>query len=455
MSFATPPRLNPRNRRDIQSVNNRVLALEELLRNHNIPINTASTVPARPRVKASTSAIDAPSTSRARAYLAVTPNGASVAVNLEGSAGIWLSHLGLGPPSSGAAAAGNAGGLSNFDILPASGVREEGVIDFLNEYTKWFRVPVKPAEDSADDDDVLGYVGVTPDLVFAAIPAPDVRNQIYPYFEAAHVMAPCVNIFVFKQRIEDMYQWAQSKGVDSDEPDPMRPTVNFFAAAALAMAVGMECMFLERESKPVPATSLGSSPAEGPVSGSTSASTDRSMGPPPVPESPYPSDYFPHIDHLEPGKLFRLSKLALALSMERIGYDALDLDYLHAKTLQVRYLLLSQHGLENGSNLRLGMSVRERKISSKRGKGRARTDKSARHTDAIMTDATSSQKTSGNRSPHMALAPEIVGIVGEMTSSARFMGLNHDPDAPGGEKFSLYDKEMRRRLWWEIAGLDA
>ena len=130
------------------------------------------------------------------------------------------------------------------------------------------------------------------------------------------------------------------------------------------------------------------------------------------------------------------------------------MDYLHAKTLQVRYLLLSQHGLENGSNLQLAMNLVERKTVHKRRKGRSRSDKNTRQTDTIMSDATSSQTSTSSRTPHTALAPEIVGIVSEMAGIARFMGLNHDPDSPGGDKFSLYEKEMRRRLWWEIVSID-
>ena len=198
----------------------------------------------------------ATSSSRARTYLAAAPNGASVAVNLEGSAGIWLRHLGLSPPTAGATTSVNAAGLSDVNILPAPGVREEGVIDFLNEFTKLFRISAKPLEDCTEDDDSLGYIGVTPKLVLNAFPSTDVRKQIYPYFEAAHVMVPCANYFVFRQRIEDMYQWAQSKDVDSDEPDPIsRPSVTFFAVAAMAMAVGIECMLLECDSKPARAPS--------------------------------------------------------------------------------------------------------------------------------------------------------------------------------------------------------
>lgn len=434
-------------RRDVQNLNNRLLVLEATVEANN----TASK---KPQVK-TIAAVDSPGTIKSRAYLAVAPSGATVAVNLEGFTGIWLNHLGLDPPTSSTT---DAGGLSSVKILPAPGVREEGIIDFLNDFTGKFCIPAKPSEDSSehDDDDSLGYIGVSSDLVLSAIPSTDIRNQIYPFYEAAHVMAPCVNYFVFKQRIEDMYRWAEFKDVDSDEPDPTRPTVNFLAAAALAMAIGMECMLLSRDSN---LSTVGPSAAEGPASISSSTKSDRSMGPPPVPESPYPSDFpaFCSFDPSEPSKLFRLSKLALALGMERIGYDAYDLDYLHAKTLQVRYLLVSQHRLVNGSNLRFGMSFGGRKKVQKRGKGSARADNNANQTDAVMTDAarSSSNRGNGSRSHSLALAPELVGIVGELASSAKLMGLDHDPDSPGGETFSLYEKEMRRRMWWEIVSLDA
>lgn len=429
--------------------------VEETLRSNNLnnaPDNTSSD---RVHTIAAPNSLEPQFTPKAQSYLAVNNNGASVAVNLDGVTGIWLRLLGLAPPPPGAPSQGGLGTLSN--LLPVSGIREEGVVDFLTEFVKKFRVPVQPSEECADEDEVLGYIGVTPDLVLSSIPPAEVREQIYPFFEAAHVMAPCVNYFVFKKRIESMYLWATSKGVENDEPDPIRPTVNFFAAAALAMAIGIECMSLEREAKP--ASSVGSSPKEGPAS--SSGGGDRSMGPPPVPVPPYSLDSSP-IFPLQASDLFRLSKLALALSLERIGYDALDLDYAHAKTLQVRYLLISYHGLENGSSFSLGMSIRERKIVQKRGKGRTRADKSAhaKHQDTIMKDATGTNpslpsRNGKGRGPQLALAPEIAGIMGDMIFTARQMGLNLDPDSLGGERLSPYDKEMRRRMWWEIVGLDA
>lgn len=452
MSPAASRSFNRRLRRDVQSLNNRLTVIEEKL--IGIPDPTANLLA---KAQGRLTKHDGPSASTSstpRAYLAVAPHGASVAVNLEGTTGIWLHHVGIGPPNSGAPSADDTKILNNVDIQPASGVREEGVIDFLVDFTKRFRVSGKPMEQSNDDEeDAQSFVGVTPRLVLSAIPPADVRARIYPFYEANHIRSPSMNFIVFKQRIEDMCKWAESKGADYDEPDPISPSVNFFAAAILAVAVGIECMFIESDSKPVPA-SAGASPTDqlhagGP--GSSPAALARSMGPPPVPQSPYPLDPS-SLPQTDPSVLFRLSTLALALSEERTGYDAYDLDYLHAKTLQIRYLLLSQHGLENGSHLRLEMSIRERKYMPKRGKGKGKNSKQA---DTIMVDAsTSAGKDIKTRSSPLALAPGIAKIIGELVAVAKSMGLDHDPDSPGGEKFSLYTKEMRRRLWWDIVGLD-
>jgi hypothetical protein len=39
--------------------------------------------------------------------------------------------------------------------------------------------------------------------------------------------------------------------------------------------------------------------------------------------------------------------------------------------------------------------------------------------------------------------------VGKMVNVARMMGLGMDPDEFPG-KYSLFDAETRRRIWWEI-----
>ena len=146
---------------------------------------------------------------------------------------------------------------------------------------------------------------------------------------------------------------------------------------------------------------------------------------------------FPIEDSL-PISLFKLSKMALDLYKERAGYSALDLDYVHARTVQCRFLLLAHHGLGDSANLlsKLG-SGRRKKGNKKVNAKREGTLEKTRH------------------GPSLTLAPELVGLVSEVVGNARMMGLGHDPDLVGGQRLTLFEKEMRRRLWWEVVSLDA
>ncbi|KAI5122754.1 hypothetical protein M0805_009837 [Coniferiporia weirii] len=454
---------------DVQSLNIRLSIVEGKLNNVSDP---SALVPDKIQLSPS---LGAPSAGKSRAFLAVGTHGASVAVNLEGAAGLWFGHLVLNTSAYKDVSAGENASMGGVELLPFPTIPEEGVIDFLTDYTKLFRLPASPvssedaSSDSEDSEATLHQIGVSPELVLTSLPSLQLRSEIYPRFEAAHIMAPCSNFYVFKQRIEDMCRWAEAKTseADYDEPHPMRPSLNFFAAAAIGLGLGAQCMLAERVMNVDASSTSGSnglSPTDAspPGSGPGASAPDRSMPPPPVPDpslSPEASgSHFP--DPSLPSMLYRLSKLALALSMERVGYDAFDLDYVHAKTMQARYLLLSHHGLGDGLNLLSGVSLAKRKKVQKRGKGKARTDGDVLPADAVMGDATTSSGRSGRdkgkgRGPTLALAPEMVGIVSEVVGNARMMGLNHDPDTSGGEKFSLYEKEMRRRLWWEIVALDA
>ncbi|THH09026.1 hypothetical protein EW145_g2300 [Phellinidium pouzarii] len=450
---------------DVQSLNIRLSIVEGKL--SNVPDPSAH-VPDKAQLTPSLGA--SLSAGKPRAFLAVGTYGASVAVNLEGAAGLWVNHLVLSGPTSRLAQSGENASMDGVELQPYPTVPEEGVIDFLTDYTPLFRVPASPTpsedadSDSEDGEPTLHHIGISPELVLAALPSPQLRSEIYPRFEAAHIMVPCVNFYVFKQRIEDMCRWAEGPEGDYGELPPMRPSLNFFAAAIMAIALGAQCMLAERDMSldvhPTSVSSEFSSTDTSPTtSGPSSSVLDRSMPPPPVPESPETSaSHFPSPSL--PSMLFRLSKLALALSMERIGYDAFDIDYVHAKALQARFLLLSHHGLGTGVNLISEASVTERKKIVKRSKGKSRIDGDGMPRDSLMADPT--QYTSGRRrdkdkrrGPTLALAPEMVGIVSELVGNARMMGLNHDPDLSGGDKLSLYDKEMRRRLWWEIVSLDA
>lgn len=113
-----------------------------------------------------------------------------------------------------------------------------------------------------------------------------------------------------------------------------------------------------------------------------------------------------------PHTLHLLATFALDLHLEHHGYSAYDPDYLHALILKVLYLL--------------------------------------------------------HASPGPELSHELFPLVGKMVNAARMMGLAVDPDEldnsgpghlrvkkeEGTGKLSLFEKEMRRRLWWDVFNYD-
>ncbi|KAH8118203.1 hypothetical protein DFH11DRAFT_1741202 [Phellopilus nigrolimitatus] len=481
MSDRTRRTHRPRIPRDVQSLNIRLSVLEEKV--NNAPGSSALVTGGQPSSAATmaslASSLPASPAERPRAFLAVGTHGASVAVNLEGAAGLWVDHLGLSIPTAKVAAAGEGTNLNDVELLPFPTIPEEGVVDFLTDYTRLFRLPESLASDDTgsdtEDDESRSQIGVSPELVLVALPPSQLRSEIYPRLEAAHIMAPCSTFKVFRQRIEDMCRWAKLTFEGSlradDEPPPIVPTLSFFAAAAIGLALGAQCLLAERSmaigydaSSTSVATADGRSPSVSSpsVPGSVHNAVDRSMPPPPVPSPSSPSEAHPSnsFNASLPARLYRLSKLAIGLSLERAGYDAFDIDYLHAKTLQARYLLVSHHGLNDGVNLLSSLNPDQRKKVHKRGKGKLRDNIGAPGiSDAASGDIfghleRSKKGMDKDRGPTLALAPEMVGVVSEMVGNARMMGLNHDPDIVG-EKMSTYEKEIRRRLWWEIVTLDA
>lgn len=381
-------------------------------------------------------------------------------------------------------------------------------------------------EEDGDSD----QIGVTPKLIMHTLPSANIRAEIYKRFEAVHWMNPCVNFFEFKNRIEEMCRWAEAElGKSGDvsgsefgkrnEPHPtttapittgtgstttaapFAPTLNFFGAAALGLAFGAQCWLLEQDLHAL-TTERGSHSSPGPsnsipgsASGAGTSIYDMSMPPPPPPASafehnsnnsptspsgPGPStsqihpETIPQINPSVPSMLYRLGKLSLSLALERAGYGAFDTDYIHAKCLQARYLLVSNHGLGDGvaNHLRLGVGRRKRAERKAKRKGTAAEEGEG---DAVMGDVYTvsdfqpspdptplntrgkgkERASAPRQGPTLALAPEMVGVVSDAVGNARMMGLNHDPEFTGGGKLSVYEIEIRRRLWWEVVRLDA
>ena len=472
-------------RRDVQSLNNRLLEVEAKLRGQDSSAASG-------KAAEGTGSFNG----KARAYLAVGTHGSSVAVNLEGTTGIWVDHLGLSRTMTDPSVSPG----ESIELQPYPSVPDAGIIDFYSEHAPLFRlpssmVPSPPSDtqgqttdgetglddDEDEEDEESDSIGITPKLVLHAFPPRHIRTEIYERLDQVHLMAPCTNIFVFKARIEDMYRWAESRssgkrntadqeGAQVSTP----PTINFFAAAAMGLALGAVCWAAEF---PPPTNDTGTSPT---LSASGAGpSSSRAMPPPPVPASASnsadgptspanssvssPAHSLPRTS-LRPSAnlakdLYRTAKLALSMSVEGAGYGAFDVDYMVARCLQARYLLHSHRGLGAPSG-GAGHLLKSLLVGSRKKKNAPRKRKGAHDADTVMGEAgadnseTGSARTGADAGYALALAPELVSVVSDMIGNARLMGLNHDPDGPGGDRLSLYEKEMRRRLWWEINSWD-
>lgn len=497
-----PPRVN----RDLQSLNNRILTLEHKAYNssdNSIP-NGRPTGAINPGVAASAKHKWQPAngagTVRPPIALALGAHGASVAVNLDGPTGLWTADLGFDLTTGDAPTEGGSE-TSGINLQPVTSVPDAGLLDFLSNFTQYFRVTpnagVADEFDSPEDDDRNQRIGVTPQAVFK-LPPPHIRAQIYPRLEAAHVMAPCVNYFHFRRRMESMFLWAEvASGLNSSEtrsaalwgddeaPKPMQsaPTLSFYAAAASALAMGAICWLFERDMGWLPdgTSSSGMTATPGASSDQTSpapapGTTRNYMSPPSAASEARQRDsaqigILPPVminDSL-PYSLYRMAKLALNLNMERGGYQALDLDYVYAKTVMARLFLLSHSGPTDSDYSLLTQSPGRKTVKPRRlAKGKSRpsvgpSTSSASNVENSVSDgfgSGTSRKTKVNakdreRQPTLALDPELFGLVGEVVNNARLMGLGVDPDIAGGSKLTLFDKEMRRRLWWEVVSIDS
>lgn len=428
-----------------------------------------------------------------RAYLAVGTHSSSVAVNLEGTTGIWVDQLGLSNNFSKSSSSPAEG----IELQPYPSIPDEGVVDFYTEFAPLFRLPaslvsmtsnihghamdgeVEPDSEEGEEEDSCGSLGISPKLVLKAFPPRHIRNEIYERLDKVHLMSPMTNIFVLRSRIEDMYRWAElrSEGKRPTDQDGDQllapPSVNSFAAAAMGMALGAECWAAE--------FTASSSSNSSPSPGGACVSSSKSMPPPPVPgsvsttsdgptapvnSSPSTSQNIPRMPY-QPGtniaarhasSLYRVAKFAISLSVEGAGYGAFDIDYMIARCMQARYLLHSHRGLGaptgGASQLLNSLSVGDRRRKALR-KRKPPTDGDSLDNDPSMINGESSNgRSETDVGFALALAPEMVSCVSDMVGTARLMGLNHDPDGPGGGRLSLYEKEIRRRVWWEISSWD-
>ena len=381
--------------------------------------------------------------------LAIAPNGASVVVNLDEIAGLWISNL--------EAELGRDG--SRFDLRPVDRARSynfpsshrESADEILERHLGFASTPsnVNPAAPPDGDP----YVDLLPKLL-KNFPSNLAREQMLQRFEVMinRRGAWCIPYSVFNEQVTWLMSHADGKGkgkvrsasmMGEGEIDGL-PSLSLLACAAIGLGIGALVWVAEDNDLAV-SSPYNSVPTEGYVSNICNSRLPQALG----------------VHAGTPYALYRLGRLALSLHQERHGYAALDETFMLAYMLSCGFLLLSHRECRSGtrapSNL-LGLPL--------------------------------------------SLPPELPSLVAEACSHARMMGLNTDPDdfasfgdisvsnsaasmlghnhyqdissgnddvkaedESGGPstsgiqegrwgRMSVYRKEVRRRLWWECAWLD-
>ncbi len=233
----------------------------------------------------------------------------------------------------------------------------------------------------------------------------------------------------------------------NDEP---APTLSFYAAAAAALALGAQ-LYLEKHGTVGSAHDIigaaggglggGVAPARGTAGSTSSASSNatamgfdsrtRSKSPlvPTVfaPSGTPPKDGLEITDELHED-LMHSAKIALLLHAEQSGHATCDVDYIYAHILLSHYLRHFEAKGRSGN-------------TTKKGKGKRK--------------ATASRD-DGERgfSKLPSLHPDLAQLVAKLVVLARQMGLDHEGDSISNDVFTEFDRETRRRLWWEIVVLD-
>lgn len=375
--------------------------------------------------------------------LAVAPNGASVVVNLDETAGLWVSDL--------EAELGREG--PRFDLRPAdraykpapesiprseTGIRPATAQDLLHRH---IGIAVEPfAELSAGPPGQDSYADLVPELL-SQFPSEAAWEHMMRKFEGVIQRrgAWCIPFTVFKEQAAWLMTFAPSyKGKGKARSASMngegevdgKPSLSLLANVAIGLAMGSLCWVAEDAIRT----------AEGNANGGTSGGY-----------VPSPPAHAFGVHSKTPHALYRLGRLALSLHYERHGYAALDEMYILAQLMCGGYLLL------------------------------------AHREDGHLVDESSMAALP------LSLPPDLPPLVAEICCNARLMGLNTDPDdfASFGDtsisnssssntirpdaaqqikseegttnvgvlegrwgRMSLYRKEVRRRLWWEVCWFD-
>ncbi|KAG8906360.1 hypothetical protein FRB99_007044 [Tulasnella sp. 403] len=313
--------------------------------------------------------------------------------------------------------------------------------------------------------------GKAPPLVnrshIAYLPGPEVRHDLWAEFEAMMVLHAGLATKELKKRVDSMFAWADAgarpdQGTSSDDQLLSPPTLAFFSVACAAFAIGAqarECFLLHGGTLPVrgslsantdsgdaterpspTATAMSRTPSRQSISDLTIGTVNPTISshdgmwlePISAPNSSPDADpalaaswdtVAPRVkDNQRPATPTAQELFNLSIAT-RIAHDQLDLppslDYIVAHLLAWQYLL---HPADTSS------------LSSK------------------------CKGTVSGGGP-TSVDHRVWKELGKVVNVARLMGLGIDPErgTPGRDTFSmsLWEKEMRRRIWWELCFYDS
>lgn len=277
--------------------------------------------------------------------------------------------------------------------------------------------------------DENGHRLVTPAHV-SHLPSVGLREELWKEFESMTVLHNGLLTPELKRRVDLMFTWAEGSGEDDNNDMDMEserpiapPTLAFFSVVAAAFSIGAqskECKLAHRQAGERAANAaeagdqsnpLGGPANDSPGSGTSSSSPNSSVHTGSKNSSP---------DNPATSMAQDLHNLAIAT---RLAHDQMDLppslDYIFSHMLSWLYLL-------HPSNV----------IS-------------------LVTDTPGTINGGGPFSPDTRIWKEL----GKIVNVARTMGLGIDPDTPmqGDEVHAMgcWEKEMRRRVWWELCWFDS
>ena len=307
-----------------------------------------------------------PSTRRAR-ILARDARGASVVVNLDGVTGLWMGELEteLGRDSSAPMPASAKRICATTQLKPidrsappstsyvpqlvlhAPSAPPESPAIVLSRHLGFNitfaaadPVPLGLNGDDASSEDA--YAALINQLTLR-LPSEHVRGELMRRVEAtlAACGAPSIPSKWFRTRVESLF--SKGKGKPPTVPGTSSldaPTLSLVAVAAAAFAIGALSLLEEKDgerySSPSDSSNSGT-PHHGPdILDKRSTSVMQGT-------SPSPGVVFsPEVHASTPQSLYRLARLALQLHLDRHGQASYDPEFMYAYVLCARYLLLAK-----------------------------------------------------------------------------------------------------------------